>query len=144
MYTTPGLDWTPVGKHLHRFEPPDIYVVCVHGGVTEEEILAHARAILELGLREERGIFWLTDLTHFRTISPAARRVTTRPEIREVVAMYRGAAMFGLSFSTRVLVQLTIKAYRKLRPGQQRPVGFCATEPEARAFIEILRRGEIT
>lgn len=141
MLEVPGQEWTSVGKHQHRFELPDLYVVQTIGDVSESDMVSQINALRALAPVVKQGIFWLADVRHMGAFNPAARRAAAAAgssDLREVV---RGSAVYGASFGTRVLVTLMSRAVRLLNPSRSRPVAFVETEAEARAFLRAHGQG---
>lgn len=130
--TTDG--WQSNGKHLERFEPPDIFHSRVRGDVDAPDILETHKRILRYTRELGRPLFWVADLSQVGRILPAARRVDTPAlELRALVIV-------GASFQQRVVVTLGITAHRILfRRLLSMPIEFCATEADARAWCECER-----
>ena len=40
--------WEPFGTHLHRFEPPDLYIVRIRGNVLGDDMRSQIQAIQAL------------------------------------------------------------------------------------------------
>lgn len=140
MRVPPSEQWTPFGTHLHRFEPPDLYIVRMQGTVLGDDMRSQIEALQALAERTGGGIFWMADVTAMGALTPEARRVAAAKEHEEVRAVLRGSAVVGASFTTRVMASLLLRAVRALRPDTGRPVAFVETEAEARAFLDPHRR----
>jgi hypothetical protein len=126
--------WQSNGKHLERFEPPDIFHSRVLGDVDAPHIVETHRRILQWTRELGRPLFWLADLSQVGRILPAARRVDT-PTLELC-----GLAIVGANFQQRVVVTLGITAHRILfRRLLSLPIAFCATETDARAWCECER-----
>ncbi|MDI1478858.1 STAS/SEC14 domain-containing protein [Polyangium sp. y55x31] len=136
----PSDRWEPFGTHLHRFEPPDLYIVRIRGNVLGEDMLAQVEALQALAELTGRGVFWVADVSEMGSLTPQARRVAAADEFAGLRAIHRGSAVIGASFTTRVMATLLIRAVRVLEPHRSRPVAFVETEAEARAFLEPYRR----
>lgn len=139
MREPPSERWEPIGKHQHRFEPPDLYVVRIDGDVSGQEIRVQIDAIQALAQRTGKSIFWLADIAKMGSIKPDARRAMAEAN-QEAHTALAGSAMFGASFTSRVMINLLVRAVRILRASKQRPVAFVETEAEARAFLDEHRK----
>lgn len=134
--------WSSFGKHEHRFEPPDLYFCRVHGDVSGAEMQTQIDAIRELAARRGHGIFWLSDIREMGILTPEARRAAAVASSGEMNALLRGSAVFGGSFTRRVMVTLLARAVRLLRPNQSRPLAFVETEADARAYLTQNGQGQ--
>src|SRR5262245_29226752 len=98
-----------VGRHVVRYEPPDIIVIRFIGDITGPDLRE-----IGIGCKPwEAGneyILLLIDLSEVGSILPAARRPT---EERAERAMH-GTAFFGTSPRTRILVNLAMRALNVL------------------------------
>ena len=81
--------------------------------------------------------FWYTivDVSHLETSTPSSRRVVldTDPNPNSM------AVLFGVSFATRMLIELTMRAKRLLMPGKPHQLMMAATEADAWREVERLR-----
>jgi len=135
MREPPGEDWAFFGKHQHRFEPPDLYFIRMHGDVSADDMLAQIDALGALSKCSEHGIYWLCDVRNMGALTQEARRAAAGAGKGELRSVLRGSAVFGAAFSTRVMVTLLARAVRLLNPSKLRPLAFVETEAEARAFL---------
>jgi len=131
--------WRSIGRHAYRFEPPDVYFVRVIGSISGDEMRRMLEVARELAARAGDKVIWLEDISQLGDVSPEARKMaasmTSTPSVRATV-------LFGGSFHQRVVANLVIQASKLLRTKRLNlPIVFLATEAEARAFIERLRRG---
>jgi hypothetical protein len=143
MREPPGEDWVFFGKHQHRFEPPDLYVVCMNGDVSEGDMLTQVHTLGALAQRAGHAIFWIADVRNIGVITPDARRVAAKPHSPEVRAALRGSAIYGASFTIRVMLSMVARAIRALNPTKIRPLAFVETEAEARAFLKAHGQGRV-
>jgi hypothetical protein len=140
MGKPPTEEWSFVGKHQHRFEPPDLYFCRLDGDVSKDEILAQIYALHALAQRAGHSIFWLADVRNMGILTAEARRAAASASSTEVRTALRGTAIFGAGFSTRVMVTLLSRAVRLLDPSKLRPLALVETEAEARAFLNEHRK----
>ena len=115
-----------------------------------EECVVHSRyagdlsrdemqAVLELAdqvLQRDGAVFTLNDVRGIRHITPDARRYAA-----DWMRHHRfdGAAIYGANLPTRTLVTLLLRAINLLRSVPFESI-FCATEQEARAWIDAKRK----
>ncbi len=84
------------------------------------------------------SVFWLADITRMGHVRSDARKFAIESDSNDRI---RGTAIFGGSFNQRAIANLAIKASVLLIPARPKaPIKFLATEAEARAYIEDLRR----
>jgi hypothetical protein len=136
----PGEEWLPLGRQCYRFEPPDIYFVRSRGAVTGEEMRLMLDTVVELAERAGRRVFWLCDISGLTSVTPEARKVGV--EYGNASDSVEATIILGASFHQRVLANFSIKAEKMLRPSRKNAptVVFVATEGEARALVEEIRR----
>jgi len=133
-----GEDWQPLGAHRYRFEEPDLFIVRIVGDVTRSDTEAMFDELEALATKAGRLVFWLSDISELGQVSQEARKL---PLTRDPSRWLRGSAVFGGSFHQRLVANLVMKAIPLLRPSRRMsPLAFCATEAEARAFVEEQRR----
>jgi hypothetical protein len=125
---------------MHRFEPPDLYIIRMNGDVSADDMRMQIDALRAIAQRTGGGVFWLCDVTQMGALSPEARRTAAEASKKGVQDVLRGSAVFGASFATRVMVGLMVRAVRILKPGKHRPLAFVETEAEARAFLDEQRK----
>ncbi|MDI1451334.1 STAS/SEC14 domain-containing protein [Polyangium sp. 6x1] len=140
MRVRPSEQWQPFGTHMHRFEPPDLYIVRVRGNVLGDDMRTQIEALRALSQYTGGGIFWIADVTAMGALTPEARRAAAGGGHDDVRAILRGSAVVGASFATRVVATLLLRAVRALKPDKHRPVAFVETEAEARAFLAPYRK----
>ncbi|MDI1448486.1 hypothetical protein [Polyangium sp. 6x1] len=138
---TPTPTWE-VNRNEVRWEPPDLVRVTLRGVTTKADSL-RMKAIYD-EISERGGPFYaLVDGTQLESLEPTARTSWTKQEDKPYPI--RHAVAFGASFAMRTLVMTLYRAARILAPSRfPFPVEFVATEPEARARIDELRRAART
>ena len=122
------------GAHLVAFEAPDLLVVRFSGGISIDDMQGIVFASEDLtGSQKYRVLY---DATDSGDIAPEVRRwmATIKP-----APGFRGAVTFGLAFTQRLVATMLTKAIARLKPHKQ-PLHICATEDEARAWIDSERR----
>ncbi|EYF03741.1 STAS/SEC14 domain-containing protein [Chondromyces apiculatus] len=127
----------PCGAHLVVFEAPDLLVVRFSGVISIDDMQRIVLAAEELtGSQEYRVLY---DATYSGSIAPEVRRwmATIKPS-----PWFRGAVTFGLAFPQRLVASMLMKAIARLKPHKQ-PLHICATEDEARAWIDGERRHDV-
>lgn len=121
-------------------EEPDLVHFRLRGHVSADV----ARRLYDVQLRFSEGkphLFLLLDVRGFEEMPAEARRVVIDgPGDRAPVVPILGCAFIGANFHTRVFGSMIFRAARILRGVNPFPVHFCDTEPEARAFLDSLRR----
>ncbi|MDI1447401.1 STAS/SEC14 domain-containing protein [Polyangium sp. 6x1] len=133
-------DGSPLGAHRYRFEAPDLFLLRIVGDVGLSDTQAMFERLEELSGRAGRPIFWLADISELGEVSQAARKF---PLKLDPARWLRATAVFGGSFQQRLMANLVMKAIPLLRPSRRMsPLFFCATEVEARAFVEKERQSE--
>lgn len=131
-------DWSPVGTHRYRFEAPDIFFIRFAGDVSHADTVTLFDRLEALSMKVGRPIFWVSDIGGLGQVNQDARKV---PLTRDSTPFLQGTAIFGGSFHQRLMANLVMKAIPILRPNRPvSPLWFCATEAEARAFVEEERR----
>ena len=139
MGNLPTEEWSFIGKHQVRFEPPDVYFTRLDGDVSADDVRMQLEGLHALAQRAGHAIYWLADVRNMGTIAPEGRRAMAAASSTEVREALAGSATFGAGFSKRMLVTLTARAVRLLHPDKLRPLAFVETEAEARAFINEKR-----
>lgn len=123
---------TPSSVHL---EPPDVLFWQVVGDISEAEMLRLRAAARSLSVGKPY-VLSLVDLSRIGTVSAGARKASIDPE---PVAPLLGTAIFGASFTSRVVAQLVSRAGALLLKLKDRPndssIHFFATEELARAWL---------
>ncbi|UQA56498.1 hypothetical protein [Polyangium aurulentum] len=126
--------WQSNGKHLGRFEPPDIYHSLVRGDIDAPEVIRTHERLLQYTRDAGVPLFWMVDVSEIGRVLPAASRVDN-PELD-----LRALLIVGASFRQRVLVTLGVKAHRLLfRRLLSLPIEFFPNEAAARAWLECER-----
>jgi len=138
--TLPTEEWSLIGKHQVRFEPPDVFFARIDGDVSADDVRMQLEMLHALAKRVGHPIYWLTDVRNMGTIASEGRKAMAAASSTEVRDALAGSATFGAGFSKRVLVTLMARAVRVLQPGSSRPLAFVETETQARAFLDEQRQ----
>lgn len=123
-----------IGRHVIQMEP-DIFYAAGNGDISAADASAFFDALEQFKSTRER-FYYLIDLSNVGALEPAARKVMVQDK--------RGvgndaSAFFGASFPVRVLFTLIMKAAALLSE-YKLVFAFCASEAEARAFLDERRR----
>jgi hypothetical protein len=124
------------GAHAIAFEPPDLIVVIVRGALCVEE-MSDLAAFVRAHTTALGAVLLIADLSAMSALSATARRAAAETS-RGIP--YRGMALYGASFQTRVVAKLALGAMRLLGATSDCPIEFCQTEQEARAWVAKRRR----
>ncbi|MDI1447345.1 STAS/SEC14 domain-containing protein [Polyangium sp. 6x1] len=137
--TLSNTDWESFGEHEYRFEAPDIVHIRNVGDVVLEDMRRMFDLIRE-GVAEAGGpVFWLAGIARMGHVHADARKLAIESDTARNL---QGTAIYGGNFHQRAISNLAIKAARLLRPARaSTPFRFIATEADARAYIEAIRRG---
>jgi hypothetical protein len=126
-----------IGNQITYFEPPDIFVLKLHGGVTWEEGSEINRRHREWGKTLDR-VFYLIDLAELDRIDAEVRKDATST-LAEMPL--RGMVGYSAPIKARVIAKLIFTALNMFSNKADRiPLHFTDTEAEARAWIEERRR----
>jgi hypothetical protein len=126
-----------IGNQITYFEPPDIFILKLHGGVTWEEGSEINRRHREWGKTLDR-VFLLIDLAELDRIDPEVRKDATST-LAEIPL--RGMVGYGAPIKAKVIAKLIFTALNLFSNKADRiPLHFTDTEAEARAWIEERRR----
>lgn len=126
-----------IGNQITYFEPPDIFILKLHGGVTWEEGSEINRRHREWGKTLDR-VFLLIDLSELDRIDPEVRKDATST-LAEIPL--RGMVGYGAPIKAKVIAKLIFTALNLFSNKADRiPLHFTDTEAEARAWIEERRR----
>lgn len=123
------------GPSSFRFEPPDVVFCKTVGDVSEDamvELLGEMRRLAG----ERPYFFLLNDLSQIGTISPQARK-RAADEVHGL--RLRGIAVYGASFSQRVVAMIIAQVLNLVGKSADRPIKIAESEAEARAWIEKRR-----
>ncbi len=130
--------WRRIGDHSFRVEPPDLLFVRDRGDILPEhaeEILQEARRLAESG----GPPLWIIDMTELGEVPARTRRVAAHFDI---LALIGAVAVLGASFMHRITMKVVLNVAKLARPGAPTPeVRFFASEGEARAWLDEVRRG---
>lgn len=124
-----------IDRSVVRFEPPDILYFEIVGSPPKDE----AAKIMDAAARLTEGqdhLFVLSNIGGSADFPADARKVVAD---RLVALPVRASALFGGSFQLRVLITLAYKVRDLIKGGAKVPTRFCATEAEARAWIDEQR-----
>lgn len=121
-----------------RFEPPDVVFCKTIGDVTEDEMIDLLTEMKRLA-KDSPHFFLLNDLSQIGTISPQARKLAAD---RVSDLHLRGIAVYGASFSQRVVAMFIAQVLNLVGKSADRPIKIAESEAEARAWIEK-RRAEL-
>ncbi|MDI3287622.1 hypothetical protein [Polyangium sp. 15x6] len=132
-------DWEAFGEHVYRFEAPDIVHIRNVGDVAVED-MRRMFELIQTGVAHVGGpVFWLAGIARMGHVHAEARKLAIESDTARNL---QGTAIYGGNFQQRAISNLAIKAARLLRPARaSTPFKFIATESEARAYIEAIRRG---
>ena len=126
-----------IGNQLTYFEPPDIFVLKLCGGVTWEEGSEINRRHREWGKTLDR-VFYLIDLAELDRIDAEVRKDATST-LAEMPL--RGMVGFSAPIKARVIAKLIFTALNLFSNKADRiPLHFTDDEAQARAWIEERRR----
>ena len=126
-----------IGNQITYFEPPDIFVLKLHGGVTWEEGSEINRRHREWGKTLDR-VFYLIDLAELDRIDAEVRKDATST-LAEMPL--RGMVGYSAPIKAKVIAKLIFTALNLFSNKADRiPLHFTDTEAEARAWIEERRR----
>ena len=126
-----------IGNQITYFEPPDIFVLKLRGGVTWEEGSEINRRHREWGKTLDR-VFYLIDLAELDRIDAEVRKDATST-LAEMPL--RGMVGYSAPIKAKVIAKLIFTALNMFSNKADRiPLHFTDTEAEARAWIEERRR----
>jgi hypothetical protein len=126
-----------IGNQITYYEPPDIFILKLRGGVTWEEGSEINRRHREWGKTLDR-VFLLIDLAELDRIDPEVRKDATST-LAEIPL--RGMVGYSAPIKARVIAKLIFTALNLFSNKADRiPLHFTDTEAEARAWIEERRR----
>ena len=126
-----------IGNQITYFEPPDIFILKLHGGVTWEEGSEINRRHREWGKTLDR-VFLLIDLAELDRIDPEVRKDATST-LAEIPL--RGMVGYSAPIKAKVIAKLIFTALNLFSNKADRiPLHFTDTEAQARAWIDARRR----
>jgi hypothetical protein len=122
------------GRHVLEVEEPDLVIYRVRGVITGDELQAmrEAQAGWVAGMDP---IVVLIDLSEMEGATREARKAAMHFDGGPT---RRAIAYFGSRFAVRVMVELTLRAMRVLRP-RAYPMRFCEDEASARLWLDAQR-----
>src|ERR1700688_1761175 len=126
-----------IGNQITYFEPPDIFVLKLRGGVTWEEGSEINRRHREWGKTLDRA-FYLIDLAELDRIDAEVRKDATST-LAEIPL--RGMVGYSAPIKAKVIAKLIFTALNLFSNKADRiPLHFTDTEAQARAWIDARRR----
>ncbi len=130
--------WHRIGKHVVRFEAPDIIHTRPNGDISLSDSLALGVFAKSL-TKPENGYFSLVDMAHAGRQDPA---VVNSPEAHEYVASQRAQVFYNASFHQRALIGIFVRLSRLLKHSSPANAKIFSTEEEARAWIDKARKND--
>ncbi|HVK68214.1 MAG TPA: hypothetical protein VM694_27335 [Polyangium sp.] len=134
---TPSDDWSYIGAHPIRFEPPDLVLCRPVGYLSAADVRGvldfSEKSATQLGSR----IFYLGDSARITgyAISTSLQIFNARP-----TQYLRGTAIFGENFQQRMQNSAVLRAARRLGlPMTRIPIETFPDETSARAWIDEIR-----
>jgi hypothetical protein len=125
--------WIPVGAHAFREEPEDELVVLrFQGDIVPEEgplMAASMRGFLRDG---RTRLFLMLDMAAMGDVPSSARKSIAEAMLDVPIA---ATAVFGASFTQRVIGTLTDRTNNLLRGGRRYETRFFSTEEQARGWL---------
>lgn len=125
-----------VGRHLFRWEPPDIGYVSYFGDLDADAAASLSAVSRQFTVGKPR-IFLLVNLARVGQISKEARSSSAAGSKDLSI---RGIAVVGAAGPIRVVVGLVTRAVELMQTKQDSPTRFFATEAEGRQWIAQRRR----
>lgn len=127
-----------VGAHEIRLEEPDLVFVRNRGSISPEDVAA-LLAEAHRFAATHGPLVWLVDMAETVDLSPETRKYVAHSDLFTLI---QAAAIYGASFSQRMMTTLVLNVVKLLKLGPAMPeVRFFATEAEARAWLGARRRG---
>lgn len=120
-----------IGANTLRVEPPNLCLV-TYVGVLDSEVIGQMNTALMDAVQRFPRVFLIVDLSRVHTVTQVGRRHGASGML---VLDPAATAVISGSFHMRVVVEMITKAAKLLNKGIRGPVGFCATETEAREWI---------
>jgi hypothetical protein len=129
--------WRSIGTHRLRFEPPDLIVLEDRGDFSPADVAALVEEANRLAAA--RGpLLWLNDIRQLGDVPAATRKRLVQ---RDLISLVRAAAIFGASFPKRMLFRMVVNALRLTYDAPIPEIQLFASEEEARAWLDEVRRG---
>jgi len=125
-----------VGRHLFRWEPPDIGYVSYGGDLDGEAAAALSAESRKFTLGKPR-VFLLVNMARVGQISKEARSVSAAGSKDLSIV---GIAVVGAPGHVRLVVGLVSRAVELMQRTQDSPTRFFATEAEGRQWIAQRRQ----
>lgn len=133
MSDAAGVQEWHVGKHILRYEPPDVLVTVFVGDVSGAD-MAELSNLNRQKTSELKTWFALLDMGKLGAFSAEAKQL-----IRQA-PLSNGNAAFGASTQMRLIVSMFAKIYSMIYRGAETPIFFAADEAAARAWLDSRRR----
>jgi hypothetical protein len=125
-----------VGAHSVTREASGLLLVRYVGDLSGNEMTSMYDAI-ELLADGKKDILTINDLSRMGEISGGARKMVGNDPRS---GLFGAVAVYGASFTARIISNMTIRAARVLGVGIRAPIVFFESEPQARAWIEEIMR----
>ncbi len=136
MNSHPTTDWFVVGKHVARFEPPDVVHLRPNGDVSLTETATLIEFVGSLP-RPEKGFIGLVDIGHAKRQDPAAMKL---PGANEFLQAYRIHVFYNATFYHRTLIGIFSRVGKLLKTKGPLPdLMIFETEAQARTWIARYR-----
>ncbi|HLM72483.1 MAG TPA: STAS/SEC14 domain-containing protein [Polyangiaceae bacterium] len=123
-----------IGRHRIRLEPPDLCFVTNDGDISVEDATAIMSRIRDFA-GGKRRVFLLFDGTRSGNMAPEARKAVVDTVGKLPIG---GIAIFGATFTNRVVATLILKAIGIIYPAAP-AANFFLSEAEARAWLSERR-----
>lgn len=118
-----------IGSHSIRFEPPDLYVTTFIGEISGAEMMERNAEVARFAAGKP-FVLGLADIRR-GIMTPDARRAATG-----LTKLSRGTAFVCLEPKQQLSLSILATARESIQSGAtDSPLGFFATEPEAREWI---------
>lgn len=125
-----------IGRHEHRFQPPNRVYMVLHGTIDVKEIEAQNSFMRTSAERCGRRLRVICDLADFEGMTARARKSVVGMD-REYP--YIGNAFVGGSFFVRTVASTVIRAGQTLAPRHFKfPIYFGKTLEECEAWLDTL------
>lgn len=126
-----------IGAHEVRFEEPDLMFVRNRGSISTEDVAVLIEEAHQFAATHG-PLVWLVDMAETEEMSAETRKYVAQSDLFTLI---QAAAIFGASFSQRMMTKLVLSVVKLLKLGPAMPeVRFFATEAEARAWLGERRR----
>lgn len=129
--------WESLGTHTFR-RCDDVITFRAQGDFTVQDMRSLVQVLLPMP-RPSHGFFYVSNISQLRHQTQQAAN-----EMRAIpLGFFRAIAIVGATFAHRVLLDTMSRIARFLRVGvADFPIRYFATEEEALAWFDRIRRGE--